>query len=221
MPLTPAQNSLTAQHDALDTIVTCLIDWERGSCRQRVRQSRVNPTTGAGTYWFSYQCCRQPQWFRTRWQTRRSQTTTQGMFHFGESLLRSCLLFFQLTRLHKRHLLSIWSPWNHRLAKRYSHLLYTRLAWGILNWVCPLPNQRTAFQAHNLLLWLNWSWLIIYYILFIIQQKQLSEFDGLTADIISAAKYDAGRDLDIKQTYEKLHLKEEQLKVSSQSNDHR
>ncbi|XP_067940386.1 myosin-2 heavy chain-like [Watersipora subatra] len=43
-------------------------------------------------------------------------------------------------------------------------------------------------------------------------KKQLSEFDGLTLDITAAAKFDASRDLEIKQTYEKLHLKEEQLK---------
>lgn len=44
-------------------------------------------------------------------------------------------------------------------------------------------------------------------------QTQLGEFDQLTTDIVSAAKFDASRGLEIKQTYEKLHLKEQQLKV--------
>lgn len=44
-------------------------------------------------------------------------------------------------------------------------------------------------------------------------QKQLSEFDGLTSDLVTAARSDTGRDLDINQTYEKLHLREAQLKV--------
>jgi len=45
-------------------------------------------------------------------------------------------------------------------------------------------------------------------------QKQLSEFDGLTADVIAVARSDASQQLRIKQTYEKLHLKELQLKVT-------